>query len=74
MHPLTGRSIPIYAADYVISGYYTKAVIGVPGHDDKDLLFAQEHDLLIITVNRLRENGEGTLCNSDKVPNYALLQ
>ena len=68
MHPLTGRTIPIYAADYVISGYGTKAVMGVPGHDDRDLLFAQEHDLPIITVNRLRENGEGTLCNSDKVP------
>ena len=67
MHPLTGRTIPIYAADYVISGYGTKAVMGVPGHDDRDLLFAQEHDLPIITVNRLRENGEGTLSNSDKV-------
>ena len=42
--------------------------MGVPGHDDRDLLFAQEHDLPIITVNHLRENGEGTLCNSDKVP------
>ena len=35
----------------------------------------QEHDLPIITVNNLRENGEGTLCNSDKVPNnyYAIV-
>ena len=68
MYPLIGRTIPIYAADYVISGYGTKAVMGVPGHDDRDLLFAQEHDLPIITVNHLRENGEGTLWNSDKVP------
>ena len=72
MHPLTGRSIPIYAADYVISGCGIKAVMGVPGHDDKDLLFAQEHDLPITTVNHLRENGEGALCNSDKVPSYAI--
>ena len=35
VHPLTGRSIPIYAADYVIGGYGTKAVMGVPGHDDR---------------------------------------
>ena len=68
MHALTGRTIPIYSADYVISGYGTKTVMGVPGHDDRDLLFAQEHDLPIITVNHLRENGEGTLSNSDKVP------
>ena len=47
MHPLTGRTIPIYAADYV-SGYGTKAVMGVPGHDDRELLFATEHDLLSI--------------------------
>ena len=64
MHPLTGRSIPIYAADYVISGYGTKAVMGVPGHDDrlKSMIY-----LLLLSI---RGNGEGTLCNSDKVPNY----
>ena len=50
MHPLTGRTIPIYAADYVISGYGTKAVMGVPGHDDRDLLFAQEHDSLLSII------------------------
>ena len=55
MHALTGRTIPIYAANYVISGYGTKAVMGVPGHDDRDLLFAQDHDLPIITLNHLRE-------------------
>ena len=68
MHPLTGRTIPIHATNYVISGYGTKAIMGVPGHDDRDLLFAQEHDFPIISVNHLRENDEGTLSNSDKVP------
>ena len=70
MHPLTGRIIPIYAADYVITGYGTKAVMGVPGHDDRDLLFAQEHDLPIITVNHLREVVKEHYAIPIRYPNY----
>lgn len=35
-HPLTSELLPIYAAEYVIEGYGTGAVMGVPGHDKRD--------------------------------------
>lgn len=68
VHPLTGLSIPVFAADYVVSDYGTMAVIGVPAHDHRDKLFAEEHNLPSITVNdSSAEDGQGILLNSDKV-------
>ena len=50
VHPLTGQSISIWVADYVMMGYGTGAVMGVPGHDERDYAFAQKYDLPIIEV------------------------
>ncbi|HQB43897.1 MAG TPA: leucine--tRNA ligase, partial [Polyangiaceae bacterium] len=49
-HPLTGEKIPIWVADYVLGSYGTGAVMAVPGHDERDFVFAQKHDLPIIEV------------------------
>jgi hypothetical protein len=40
----------VYIADYVVPGYGHGAVMGVPGHDDRDLLFAEAHGLPIRKV------------------------
>ncbi len=50
IHPLTGEKIPILAGDFVLAGYGTGAVMGVPGHDQRDYDFAIKHDLRIIRV------------------------
>ncbi|WP_210418156.1 leucine--tRNA ligase [Ruania zhangjianzhongii] len=39
-HPLTGELVPVWAADYVLAGYGTGAVMGVPAGDDRDAAFA----------------------------------
>ena len=39
-NPITGESIPIYAASYVLMGYGTGIVMGVPAHDERDFDFA----------------------------------
>jgi leucyl-tRNA synthetase len=52
IHPLTGAEIPIWVADYVLMGYGSGAVMGVPGHDERDFAFAQTYDLPIVRVIR----------------------
>lgn len=50
INPFTGKEIPIYVADYVLMGYGTGAVMGVPGHDQRDFDFAKKYNLDIIPV------------------------
>ena len=50
LHPFTGEVIPIWIADYVLLGYGTGAVMGVPAHDERDFAFAQEHGFAIPVV------------------------
>jgi len=44
-HPATGERLPVWAADHVLPGYGTGAVMGVPAHDDRDARFAAAHGL-----------------------------
>jgi len=50
INPLTGEDIPIWTADYVLSGYGTGAIMAVPGHDSRDFAFARHFNLPIIQV------------------------
>jgi leucyl-tRNA synthetase len=50
INPLNGEAIPIFAANYVLMGYGTGAIMGVPGHDFRDHEFAREHGLEIRKV------------------------
>jgi leucyl-tRNA synthetase len=51
-HPLTGERVPIWVTNYVLSSYGTGAVMGVPGHDQRDFEFARKYRLDIKTVIR----------------------
>ena len=70
VHPMTGKEIPIWIANYVLTGYGTGAVMGVPAHDQRDFDFAKKYDLEIIKVisNTDVDNevytGHGKLINS----------
>ena len=50
VHPVTGKNIPIFVADYVLMGYGTGIVMGVPGHDQRDWDFATAFGLPIVEV------------------------
>jgi leucyl-tRNA synthetase/predicted alpha/beta hydrolase family esterase len=56
---LTGKKMPIWVSDFVLAGYGTGAVVGVPGHDLRDFEFAQEFGLEIIRVV-VGKNGDKT--------------
>ena len=50
VNPANNGSIPIFVSDYVLMGYGTGAVMGVPGHDQRDWDFAEKFGLPIIEV------------------------
>ncbi len=50
INPASSEKIPIWIADYVLVGYGTGAIMGVPGHDERDLEFARKFQLPIIPV------------------------
>lgn len=49
-HPLTGESIPVWVANYVLMEYGSGAVMAVPAHDERDFEFAQKYNLPIQVV------------------------
>lgn len=49
-NPVNGQRIPIWIADYVLISYGTGAIMAVPGHDQRDLEFAQKFNLRVTAV------------------------
>ena len=78
INPFSGKEVPIWVANFVLWGYGTGAVMGVPGHDERDFEFAKAYDLPITVVVQRADApisaetmteahaGEGSLVNSDK--------
>ena len=72
INPVNGQKVPIWVADYVLSGYGTGAVMAVPAHDERDFAFAEKFNLPIVQVVDKPEDsadigcytGEGELINS----------
>ncbi|WP_225009891.1 leucine--tRNA ligase [Novosphingobium percolationis] len=76
-HPLTGKYLPVYIANFVLMEYGTGAIMAVPGHDQRDFDFATKYGLPILRVVAAdpadadkpfageAEAGDGVLVNSD---------
>ena len=71
INPITEKEMPIFVSDYVLSGYGTGAVMGVPAHDTRDYEFAKKFGLEIIEVieggdiSKEAYTGDGVHVNSD---------
>ncbi len=50
INPATGKVVPMFVSDYVLMGYGTGVVMGVPGHDQRDWDFAKAFGLPIVEV------------------------
>ncbi len=71
MHPLTGKEIPIYIANFVLMDYGTGAVMAVPAHDTRDFAFAKKYNIPITQVIKPKDKNtqlpyvdDGVLLNS----------
>ncbi len=74
VNPVNNNEIPVLVADYVLAGYGSGAIMGVPAHDERDNEFARKYSLEIIPVvvpaemNRedydefFNDTGEGKVC------------
>jgi len=59
-NPFTGREIPVWVANFVLSGYGTGAVMSVPAHDQRDYEFAVKYKLPIDWVIRPSDDDDVT--------------
>jgi leucyl-tRNA synthetase len=71
VNPVNGELLPIWIADYVLTGYGTGAIMAVPAHDERDREFAEKFGLKILQVVQPPGGedwqgftGEGTAVNS----------
>lgn len=77
IHPISGKEIPVWVANFVLMQYGSGAVMSVPAHDQRDWEFAKKYSLPIIEVIKPENGkkhdfehsaytGEGSLINSDQ--------
>ncbi len=73
IHPITGKLVPVWAANFVLMDYGSGAVMSVPGHDQRDWEFATKYGLAIEQViagqsdediSKAAITEKGTLINS----------
>ncbi|MBN2886593.1 MAG: leucine--tRNA ligase, partial [Chromatiaceae bacterium] len=63
IHPVTGEALPIYAANFVLMGYGTGAVMAVPAHDQRDWEFAERYGIPKKAVIR---SADGSPCGIEQ--------
>tara|TARA_R110001583_G_scaffold60577_3_gene179840 strand:- start:12393 stop:14849 length:2457 start_codon:yes stop_codon:yes gene_type:complete len=63
IHPVTGDLVPVWAANFVLMGYGTGAVMSVPAHDQRDYEFALKYDL---PINQVIEPLDDKECDLNK--------
>ncbi len=65
VHPLTGKEIPIWIGDYVLSSYGTGAVMAVPAGDERDYKFAKHFNLPIPNIFKDKDISEAAFIDKE---------
>lgn len=75
VNPVTGGTLPVFTADYVLMGYGTGAIMAVPGGDERDFAFAEAFELPVVRTvepaEGLPEGHEGPWTGDGVVVNSA---
>ena len=72
-HPISGESVPVYVANFVLMGYGTGAVMAVPAHDQRDFEFAGKYGIAIKPVV-YPEDGELAMPLESAYTDYGVLR
>lgn len=68
INPINNEKIPIWIADYILTGYGTGAIMAVPAHDERDFEFAKKFNLKVTRVIESKDDlpyaGDGAMINS----------
>src|ERR1700728_736263 len=63
--PFTPQPVPVFVADYVLMGYGTGAIMGLPAEDERDFAFAQTYGLPVVRTVRPPDGFEGGAYSGD---------
>ncbi len=83
VNPVNGKEVPVWIADYVLTGYGTGAIMAVPAHDERDYEFATKFGLPIIQVVQPDDPAtpwqdfcgyDGTMVNSEYLDSLSVLE
>jgi len=67
INQLNNYEMPIWVSDFVLAGFGTGAVVGVPGHDRRDFEFAKEFDIPIVRVVKALDGDESEITELHQV-------
>ncbi|MBU3745042.1 MAG: leucine--tRNA ligase, partial [Sediminibacterium sp.] len=67
IHPFNGKKIPVWIAEYVLMGYGTGAIMGVPCGDDRDFKFARHFEIPITNIIGNHFTGEAANATKDAI-------
>jgi len=73
VNPATEEKVPVWVADYVLGGYGTGAVMGVPGSDHRDFVFASKYKLPIKRVIGTTTKDVGEVSTEEQVLEEGIL-
>ena len=71
IHPISGESVPIWVANFVLMSYGSGAVMAVPAHDERDWDFAKKYKL---NINQVITSANETVANSINIEEGAYIE
>ena len=66
INPITNKEIPVFIANYVIDDYSSAAIMGVPGHDNKDHEFSMKYNIPVVYITEKNNKNDNVIIPLDK--------